>query len=226
MTGPPFFARIRSSLTWLIATLALVFALAAALLAQDVRSWRDILRIDTVSYGISPSAPERWTAPTILPSLISGRLLGVARARRELSALRFFALAHALNLANTGLTTPASQLFQSSEESLARVALDPDPAVASQAYELLAVVLFEDARGSNPPDLATYLSAVAAMQNAVRADDSNQQAKTDLELILRQEQADLAQNPQFAPSNEGSHRGTVAGRGKGAAPPKSREGDY
>jgi hypothetical protein len=224
MTGVRIWVRRRGWLVW-FSIVALAIAVAAAVLAQDVRSWRNTLQADAVSYSVAPTAKERWTAPTILPASLSERLLGVARDRRQLSALRFFALAHSIHLNNSGLTSQDEQLLQTAQGALGRVANDPDVVVASQAYIMLGVLLFTDARASFPPDAASYLSAVAAMQNAVRADGDNSQAKADLEMLLRQQKVDFARKKRLSPSNESSHHGKVAGRGKGA-PPKAPGGDY
>ena len=168
----------RGRTVWVLATLALLVALVAALLGQDLRSWRDTLRAGAVGYAASPRAEERWTPSTILPAGISGRLLGAEQNVTRFSALRSFALAHAVNANNDVLTSQQLQLLQQSEVALARVVSDPNPAVAAQAYDLLGILLFTDARDTDPPDVASYLSAVAAMQNAVRADGDSEPARS------------------------------------------------
>jgi hypothetical protein len=130
----------------ILAAAALAIAVLLALLAQDVRSWRDTLRGDSVRYAVSHSAQERWTAPTTLPSGVSGRLLGVDPERRWLSALRLFALAEAVDITG-GVTPPSERLFQTTERALSAAAQDQSSVRASQAYTLLGVILFRDAKG-------------------------------------------------------------------------------
>jgi hypothetical protein len=212
-----------------VAAVAALFAIAlvAALLAQDVRSWRNTLADDAIRYSISPSAQERWTAPTYLPAGLSARLLGVAPDRRWLSALRFFALADSLD--PRSLIEPRNKaLLQTTERSLGLAAQDSDPVLASRAYTLLGAILFKDSQGGFSPDLATTLASIAAMQNAVRvADGRNKQAEADLELMLRQFQADLSPSDQRQANNQGSRRsGKVVGRGKGIPPTSAAEGNY
>ena len=205
---------------------ALLIALLLAVLAHDVRSWRQTLGADAARYALAPAASERWVAPTLLPAGISQRALAVNADRGWLSALRFFALAHAINTTTEtfSLSPAQTSLFQSAEAALGRETQDADPARASQAYVLLAVLLFSQTQTS-VPDPATSAAAVIDMQNAVRIDSDNEQAKVDLELLLRQLQADNAGqqgvqgNKQQVPKS--GHRtrkrkGSVApGRGAG-----------
>jgi len=205
--------------------LAAAIAVLLALLAQDVRAWHDTLRSDAARYAASHSADERWTATTTLPANASGRLLAVARDRRTLSALRFFALAHAIVPNDTGLTPQQQQLLETSEAALSRMTQDPDPRVASQAYNLIGVLLFTDAKASFTPDLAAYAAAIAAFQNAVRTDGRNERAKANLELILRQEETDFLRS-QLAGNSAQRQHGHTVGRGKGVPPLQAPEGDY
>src|SRR4051794_19552529 len=172
-----------------VAAVLVAVAVLAALLAQDVRSWRDTLRDDAIRYSVSPAAQQQWTAPTTLPPGLSARLLGVTPDLRRLSALRFFALANAIDFSN-GITPRSKLLLQAAEVSLARAAGEPNPARASQAYTLLSVLLFNDAKAAYVVDVATYSAAISSMQNAVRADPGDAHARANLELLLRQLQAD------------------------------------
>jgi hypothetical protein len=208
------------------AVVALAVAVFAALVAQDVRSWRNTLRDDAIRYAVSPSAQQRWTAPTYLPAGLSARLLGIAPDRRRLSALRFFALAAAVDI-SAGVTPRTESLLQTSEKALARVAQDPNPALASQAYALLSAILFKDSKGSFVQDLATYSASISAMQNAVRVDPGNEQAEADLELLQRQFLADSTGGDQQEANNQGSRRrAKTVGRGQGVPPLNAPGGDY
>jgi hypothetical protein len=208
------------------AAVLVAIAVLAAVLAHDVRSWRDTLRDDAGRYALSPGAQEQWTAATYLPAGLSARLLGVAPDRHWLSALRFFALAKAADLSQ-GITPATQRLLQTAEAALTRTVNDPDPARASQAYTLLSAILFKDSQSSYVPDVAIYAASLAAMQNAVRADPANEQARADLELLLRQFQADTSQATEAQANNQGSRRaGKTVGRGKGIPPVKAAGGDY
>jgi len=196
------------------------------LLSHDVRSWRDTFRSDTVRYAVSPTAPVSWTASTYLPSSLSARLVGIAPDRRWLSALRLFALAEAVDTSG-GITPPDEALLRNAEKALSAITQDPNPALASQAYQLLSVILFKDAKAGFVQDVAAYSSSIAAMQNAVRSDPANKQAEADLELLLRQFAADRRTSEQRQSSNQGPHhKGAQVGRGKGVPPLITKSGDY
>ena len=208
------------------AVLALAIAVGAVLLAQDVRSWRNTMRDDAIRYAISPTAPMQFTAPTYLPASISARLLAVDRDRRSLSALRFFALAQALDT-RAGLTPAGEKLYQTAERSLSIVAQDPNPARAAQAYTMLSVILFNDSKGTFVVDTALYLAAISAMQNAARVAPGNGKVDADLELLLRQFKADTQKSGVQQANNQGSsNRGKTVGRGKGVPPLNAPNGDY
>ncbi len=208
------------------AAIALALAVLTALLAHDVRSWRDTMRGNTIRYSISPSSQEQWTAPTYLPASVSERLLAVNRDRHSLSALRFFALAQKIQL-STGVAPAGKRLLQTTETVLSRAAQDPTPALASQAYVLLSVTLFRDSKASFIPDLAIYAAAISAMQNAVRVDGRNQLAEADLELLLRQYLADSQAGDLREANNQGAKpHGKAAGRGGGVPPVNAPGGDY
>jgi hypothetical protein len=209
-----------------LAVVALGLAIFAALLAHDVRSWRDTLRDDSVRYAISPSAVQPSGASTYLPSGISERVLGVAADRRRLATLRLFALANAADVRG-GVTPRVGALLQTTEKALAEEAQDPSPARASQADTLLSIVLFKSARAAFITDVAAFSAAISAAQNAVRADPGNEHAKADLELLLRQFEADSKGGTQQQANNQGSrHRGKAVGRGRGVPPLNAATGDY
>jgi len=216
----------RRSVRLTAAVLALSIAVLVALLAHDVRSWRNTLRNDAMTYAISPTAPVQFTAPTYLPAGVSSRLLAVNRDRRSLSALRFFERAHALN-SDLAYRPAGQHLLHTTERALTLAAQDPNGPRAAQAYSLLAAVLLQDVRASLTGDIAPYLIAVTAMQNAVRAEPGNEQAAANLELLLRQFRADVSQRTPLPASNQGAKkRREVVGRGKGVPPSTSGRGDY
>jgi hypothetical protein len=216
----------RRSVRLTAAVLALSIAVLAALLAHDVRSWRNTLRNDAMTYAISPTAPVQFTAPTYLPAGVSARLLAVNRDRRWLSALRFFARADALD-PNLASRPGGQDLLHTTERALTLAAQDPNPARAAQAYSLLAPVLLTDSRASFTGDLTPYLVAITAMQNAVRVDPGNEQAAANLELLLRQFRTDVKRRTPLPANNQGpKKRRGVVGRGKGLPPTISGGGDY
>jgi hypothetical protein len=176
--------------------LLLAVALAAALLAQDVRSWRHTLNDDAARYAVDPRGPEVWTAPTILPAGGSARLLAVERDRQWLSTLRFFAIAyHIVRTVDPQYVTGGQHhVIDTALAKLSTATQIPDPKRASQAFNLLALLELSQLKVvSGAVDVAAANAAVANFQNAIRADAGNAQAKVNLELELRA----LADNPLY-----------------------------
>ena len=173
------------ALAFAAAVVLVVLAIAAALLAGDVRAWQDTLRTDDALLAASP-------AKTHVPFALAERLLGV----RDDVAVR-----RALVLFQTTVRKPIARdnAFQGgaalarAESALADIARGSNRARASQAETLLGILVFTAvAPNANPfsngntgpsPDQVT--EAVLDFQNAVRDDPTNTTAKYDLELVIR-----------------------------------------
>jgi hypothetical protein len=170
----------------LVAIVVLTVAGALAfVLANDVSSWRRTLGADAVAYSAAPGQPARLTAPTILPSGVSGRLLAVERDRQWLAALQQFVVTYNITEDADGLGPASYQLLHAGERALSKVTQDPDPARASQAYNLLAVLVFRSAYPGSGVDPGLIQEALSDLQNAVRVDKGDELAKENLELALR-----------------------------------------
>jgi hypothetical protein len=164
---------------------ALVVGVGAIALAQDVRSWRNTFHDDAVTYTSTPGKYIPLTAPTSLPADISGRLLSVRNDQRWLLALRKFVAAYELT-ANLEAIGPGDfAVLNSTASSISKLTQDPDPARASEAYNLLAVLVFREAYPGSGVNVAQISNAVLDLENAVRLDPSNELAKANLELALR-----------------------------------------
>jgi hypothetical protein len=169
----------------LVATVVLVLGVAAILLADDVRSWRNTLHDDAVAYSAFPSQRERLTAPTMLPAGVAGRLLAVDHDRQWLRALPLFTRVEQATRNITTFGRVAYAALNGGRAVLGTVTHDPNPARASQAYNLLALLAFREAHSGGETDQALLQEAVTELQNAVRLDGSNEKAKANLELALR-----------------------------------------
>jgi hypothetical protein len=192
----------------------LLLAVGAVLLAEDVRSWRDTLRDDSVRFAIAPTGPQRWTAPTVLPAGLSGRILAVGPDRARLSTLRLFTRAYSavFGVPPQYITAAQHRLVDNALASLNRASQSTDPVRASQAFNLLALLQLSTIRNAfGDFDVAAANSAVANLENAVRADHGNTHAKVNLELELRA----LARNPAYNALEPGGDK--ASGKRKGAA---------
>jgi hypothetical protein len=167
-----------------LAGVALVVALVAALLAEDVRSWRDAFRHDDVAFAASPHSKQDWRASTtILPGDPAGSLLGVGDDRTLRLGVRLFVAGYRKGLGfDNGVSE--RQLRSAAEAALAHAAQDGDARHSSQAYDLAGILAFGDSSASGGGRGATD-RAVTDLQTAVRRDRANEDAKANLELLLR-----------------------------------------
>jgi hypothetical protein len=130
-------------------------------------------------------APIRTTADTILPSGMSGTLLGVKRDQQWLRALSEFA---AVTRATSQLRVlgPASYaLLRSGQAALTPITQDPDPVRASQAYNLLAALQFREAIPGTGIVHGLVNATLGDLENALRLDPGNEVARENMEIVIR-----------------------------------------
>jgi hypothetical protein len=144
-----------------LAAVLAVVAVAAAVLAHDLRTGRAALQRGDASYALTPSRAT-WTSSSAL-----GTDDDVAFRRALQLYVRTMSTPKRLDIARDRATLRAQ-----AETALAAVA---HGAHASQAETLLGVLAFERSADD----------AIADFTDAVRADPSNTVAKYDLELLLR-----------------------------------------
>ena len=181
-----------------LALLLLAVGLAAALVALDVRTWRDELAAADARY--EAGAQETWRVDERLPGSPAAALLAVEDDREAREAFSRFRRAYRLSQ-DPLRRQEAEGLRGQAERALARVAAGSGP-TAAQASVLLGVLGFDQPQGQE--------RAVRAFAQALRLDGGNAAAKFDLELALRL----LA--PAGARPGEGTGRGTGRARGAGA----------
>ncbi|MGZ4394743.1 MAG: hypothetical protein ACXVZ2_05205 [Gaiellaceae bacterium] len=166
-----------------LAVLLVVLAVVAALLAADVRAWPAALHSGDARYAASPAA-ARWHPSTVLPSGLTGGLLGTGDDVAARRAIRLFRLAHGAH-GSLDQELQTQGLRAQAELALSDLARSSDPRVAAQASDLLGVLAFGDlaSGGGANPDQADR--AVSAFVNAVRLYPADEAAKVNLELVLR-----------------------------------------
>lgn len=194
-----------------VAALVMVaLGVALGVLALDVLRWRDRLSENDLRLAATPSL--RGLEPeTRLPRGLSRRLLGVEDDLEFREALQLFRLARpgqpARELRDVALKSRA-------ETALARVGRDDASAERrSRAALLRGILAFEEAR-QNEGQRAVFLRrSVSEFREAIRLDPSHEDAKYDLELVLR-----LLQNAESdAPGGSGGQRADTPASGAGAA---------
>lgn len=187
-----------------LALLLLAAGVGAALLALDVRAWRDELVNADARY--EAGAQETWRVDERFPGSPAASLLAVEDDREAREAFARFRRAYGLS-SDPLRRQEAEGVRGQADRALARVAAGSGPA-AAQANVLLGVLGFDQPEGQE--------RAVRAFVQALRLDGGNAAAKFDLELALRL----LA--PAGARPGDGTGRGT--GRAGGAGAGQAGEG--
>jgi hypothetical protein len=162
-----------------VAAVLVAGAVALGLLAHDLRAWPAALHAGDVraEAGASPS----WRASTALPAGWSEGILGVGSQRALRLAMRDFERTYGRPAGfDGGLAQQKAR--DEAEAALSAAAQDGDPARASQALDLLGLLLFADSTGGNA---AAAQRALGDLQQATRLDPANGDAQDNLELVER-----------------------------------------
>lgn len=201
---------MKSVLVWGAAVMCAVGAVAAALLAHDVRAWSQAFATGDVR--ARAGRPTQWRPATVFPAGWSEGILGVGRDRSLRLAIRRFDQTYAtLSGLNSGLD--AVKARDAAESALGAAGSDSDPARASQALDLLALLLFGDSSAGGGS--AAAIRAVDDLTQAVRLAPANVAAKANLELVLRLLEA---HGTRVGPSTAaGPHSSGHHGAGAGVA---------
>jgi hypothetical protein len=183
-------------------------AALATLMARDVWSWQTALRDADLRAEVRRVDGSTWSADTALPFGVARRVLGIDD---DLAYRALLSRASDLVASRPSTDRPLRQLPV--EVALERLEAGADTARASQAANLLGVLVYNRAAqpGPQPPEQ----KALREFQNAVRLDPSNETAKRNLELVLQR----LRRAPP-ARGRAGVSGGDRVGRsGAGIAPP-------
>jgi hypothetical protein len=160
---------------------ALVLGAAVLALAHDIRSWQGSMGRGDASFAAQPGA-ARWDARTWLPGDPALPLLSLRDDLAVRSGEKAFAVA---------LATPTGYddgRQKSQARGLAELALSDalatgTPAQASRVGNLLGILAATDESG--PDAGVSDRRAAETFEAAIRADPGNEDAKYNLELILR-----------------------------------------
>ncbi len=185
----------------------------AALLAADVRSRHDALRAGDLRFAQNPAAAT-WAAPVRLPGDPALRLLGV---RGDLAFRRVAQRVAAVRTAANGVDNGVSESRTRGEVEALLVdqARSGDARRASAADNLAGILAFDDSRQLGAGAPAPVDRSVADFEDAIRRDPGNDDAKFNLELLLRELVA-----RGVRPGSNGAPGGPAHGRrGAGAGLP-------
>lgn len=212
----------RSRRFLLVASVA-CFALAVflGLVAVDVARWRGTLAADEVRLAVSaPSGGPRQT--TLAPFSAAERLLGIEddlAFRRMLRLLRSTKL-QSIIVSDPELAIRRTELTEQLESIVVR---DPDPVLRSRAASVLGVLGISSwysapGGGSQQDRSELLLGAIASFEQAIALDPGNDDAKFNLQLMLRRDAGLL---PIEAAGGRNPTPGGRGARGAGAGAPGS-----
>ena len=195
---------------WLLASIgALAAGIIVLLLALDVGRWETALARGDVRFKFAPTRADLWQPDEIVPLHAAKRMLDVDDDLSYRDTLRRFYLArpHANKWEQTNIDALRSEATVALAEYIRE---GKDPKRRSQAANLLGVMGLDLAATDDPQQrLRFLLFASRSFRGALTMDETNEDAKFNLELTLRL----LRQSPTS--TGGGAARGP--GRGGGAA---------
>jgi hypothetical protein len=166
-----------------LAALLACGAVASALLALDTGRVASTLAADDTTYRLAPDRP-RWDTNAVLPRGLAQRLLGVTD---ELTYRRALQRLAALRVRESLVGGPEyAGLIAQAQRALVEVSqTDPDPHRRSEATNVLGVFAATSQHPFSSSSQEHAISALRSFRAAVRLDPANEQAKRNLEIILR-----------------------------------------
>jgi hypothetical protein len=198
-----------------VAVILLVLAGALAVFAHDVRAWQTTVKHDDLRFQADPAAARLWSPPTLLPGDPAGLALSTRDTTEWRHALQYF---YYTRLGFDPETNADSSTLDASTEKRLQALTQTaaTPAERSDAANLLGVLVITTASaaavGNNEGIVPqTLRQTVGYFEQAIALDPTNDDAKQNLELILR----------SAGPSNRVIREGgtAIGGGGHGSSPP-------
>jgi hypothetical protein len=167
-----------------LAAVLLVLAVFAVLLASDLRSWRGAVAAGDTRFAQQP-VTARWAASTVLPGDPAERILGLGNQLAFRRAMKSFlkVVAAGNGLDNGYSETAARGDLEGQLTSIARTSYRRE---AAEADNLLGILAFEDSQQTGPAAAAPVERSESDFAAAVQADPTYEDAKFNLELLLRE----------------------------------------
>lgn len=210
--------RVRRAVVTGGAVVCLALAGASLLLAADVVSSRNTLTSGDERYQTAPSAGGLWQPSGLAPSQVTREVLGVDDDLAFRKAVRALRLSQRDDPADSD---PEAILRRAKAQELLEdvIAHDDNPRRVSRAMNMLSVLLLSTPAADREERVATQRVALANLVKAIEIDPSNNEAKFNLEVLLRrragvqQVQGGPTPNPS---SGQGASQGAATGPpGKG-----------
>jgi hypothetical protein len=167
-----------------IATVLLVLAVVAALLAADLRNWQTAVRTGDLRFSQSPGYAE-WTTTSLLPGDPARKLLGIGNQIAFRNAVKTFVTVAA---AGEGFDNGYSESRDraAAEAVLTNLAAGLNKQRDSEADNLLGILAYTDSKQTGPYAPTPVERSESDFRSAVSLDPANDDAKFNLEWLMRQ----------------------------------------
>jgi hypothetical protein len=170
----------------IFAVLSVGVAVVLLLLALDANAWRTTVARDDMRFRASPTHTQLWHPKTILPGDPASVLIGTGTTMDYRQALQYFWFSHVGN--NPEVRQDAPTLRAAAQDKLQHLLSSGANAhQRSAAANLLGVLLVTTPAIANDPKAITQTLTRSAeyFQTAIAIDPTNNDAKENLELVLR-----------------------------------------
>jgi hypothetical protein len=199
-----------------IAAVLLVLAVGAALLAADIRNWQTAIRTGDLRFTQNPGYAE-WVASPRLPGDPARALLGIGNQITFRNAVKTFVTVSAEGQGfDNGYSESRDRA--AAEAVLTTLASSSNKQRASVANNLLGILAYTDSKQTGPYAPTPVERSEADFRAAVSLDPANEDAKFNLEWLMRQLVAKGSRNGQNgnAGNTHKGHNGAGGGvPGKG-----------
>jgi hypothetical protein len=192
-----------------IAAIALAFVLLV--LALDVLRWRGQLDAADLRFDAASGNAAMWQPETILPTHVSRSLLALGDDVAYRRAVQRFRVSRIGQPAREQADVARKGRVESELARLDRG--DVDARRRSLVANLQGVLAFEEARDDEGQRAVLLRRSLESFRRAIALDGRNDDAKYNLELVLRL----LQQAENDSGPGAGGQRGDVRGSGAGAA---------
>ncbi len=206
-------ARLRRALLVGCALACALAAVALALLAVETVRARDALSTGDARYATAPRDASLWRPGALGAVSVSRPVLGIDDDLDFRNALRAMRLSQKDDPSDSSVEVILRRLR--AQRLLQQVAThDPDLRRRARAMNLLGVLLLSTPAADREERVTTQQVALGTLQQAIRLDPANDEAKFNLELLLRRRSG--VQNVQGGPtpnpsSGQGQSRGAATG---------------
>jgi hypothetical protein len=167
-----------------VAGILLVLAVAAALLAADVRAWQGAVRTGDLRFSQNPGYAE-WTASPLLPGDPARSLLGIGSQIAFRNAVKTFVTVAAEGQGfDNGYSESRDRA--GAEAVLTTLAAGTNKQRDSEADNLLGILAYTDSKQTGPYAPSPVERSESDFRSAVSLDPTNEDAKFNLEWLMRQ----------------------------------------